>query len=172
MRLLLISSEFPPGPGGIGVHAYQVARHLVRRGWEVVVLSPQDYASPDEIKGFNEQQAFRIRRLRSLPGPPVKALYRWHVSSKVIRQWNPHRILASGDRAIWLAAALARSYDVPWVAVGHGTEFGVRDVWARSLMRWSFGLASSAVCVSRYTWRQMVALGIRPRAGRVIPNGA
>ena len=32
-RLLLLSSEFPPGPGGIGMHAYQLARHLAARGW-------------------------------------------------------------------------------------------------------------------------------------------
>ena len=29
-RLLLLSSEFPPGPGGIGSHAYQLARHLTQ----------------------------------------------------------------------------------------------------------------------------------------------
>ena len=45
-RLLLLSSEFPPGPGGIGTHAYQLARHLTARGWVVTVVTAQEYAPP------------------------------------------------------------------------------------------------------------------------------
>ena len=47
MRLLLSASEFPPGPGGIGSHAFQVARNLLGLGWEVAVLSPQDFSSDE-----------------------------------------------------------------------------------------------------------------------------
>ena len=172
MRLLMLSSEFPPGPGGIGTHAYEVARHLTRTGWDVVVVTPQDYASEDEIEAFNARQPFVISRLRSLRFPPLKALYRWRESSRWMQEWRPHRLLATGDRAIWVAAALSRSSQVPWLAVGHGTEFGVTDFWARRLIRWSFEQATSTVCVSRYTWDQMIASGIRPRGGKVIPNGA
>ena len=41
-RLLLLSSEFPPGPGGIGTHAYQLARQLTARGWAVTVVTAQE----------------------------------------------------------------------------------------------------------------------------------
>jgi hypothetical protein len=47
-RLLLLSSEFPPGPGGIGTHAFQLARHLTRLEWEVYVLTSQAYVSHQE----------------------------------------------------------------------------------------------------------------------------
>ena len=43
-RLLLLSSEFPPGPGGIGTHAYQLARHLTAPGGAVTVVPAQEDA--------------------------------------------------------------------------------------------------------------------------------
>ena len=61
MRLLLSSSEFPPGPGGIGSHAFQVARNLLGLGWEVKVLSPQDYSTDEEIESFNPGLFGKIR---------------------------------------------------------------------------------------------------------------
>ena len=83
MKLLLISSEFPPGPGGIGTHAYQIGATLSARGWEVVVATPQDYAPSDEIENFNATAPFRIVRLRHIPGPPLEAAYRYRALANV-----------------------------------------------------------------------------------------
>ena len=172
MRLLFVSSEFPPGPGGIGTHAYHVALHLTHMGWEVVVISAQDYASAKEIKEFNEAQPFQVVHLRQVVGAPLKALYRNSIASSWIKDWKPDCLLASGSRAIWLVAWLAQRFQLPWVAVGHGTEFGIASSWERKLIRSSFQQATAVVCVSQYTWQQMLASGIKPQMGRVIPNGA
>ncbi len=59
-RLLLLSTEFPPGPGGIGMHAYQLARHLAARGWSVTVATPQAYVSADACAEFNRRQPFAV----------------------------------------------------------------------------------------------------------------
>ena len=48
-KILLISSEFPPGPGGIGYHAYSLSVSLVEKGYKVVVMSPADFVSKDEV---------------------------------------------------------------------------------------------------------------------------
>ena len=53
MRALIVSSEFPPGPGGIGTHAFELAGGLVRQGWDVEVLTSQDYATDREVVEFN-----------------------------------------------------------------------------------------------------------------------
>ena len=39
MRILIVSSEFPPGPGGIGDHAFNLAEQLTFNGFEITVLS-------------------------------------------------------------------------------------------------------------------------------------
>ena len=81
-------------------------------------------------------------------------------------------MLASGERSVWLAARLARLHGTPWIAVGHGTEFGTRNRWERALTRGSFGAANGVVCVSEYTRSRMHAAGVHGRREHVIPNGA
>lgn len=172
MRLLLVSSEFPPGPGGIGTHAYQLACGLHRRGWEVEAAAPQDYAEDADIRAFGAAQPFRVVRYRPVPVPPIEAAYRLTVTSGLIRRRRPDVMVASGERSAWLTALLSRWYRIPWVAVGHGSEFGLRAGWERRLTRWSFEQASAVVTVSEFTRRRMHAMGIRPKQEQVIPNGA
>src|SRR5947209_2639215 len=148
MRLLLVATEFPPGPGGIGTHACQVAHHLTRRGWQVAVSSPQDYAEDAEIHAFNGVQPFPVTRLRPIPGPALEATYRLAALGRALARWSPDVALATGERASWLMAVLGGICGIPWVAVGHGAEFGVSIAWERSLNRWAFSQANAVVCVS------------------------
>src|SRR3990172_5729757 len=71
MRLLVVSTEFPPGPGGIGTHAYQISKHLQQLGWEVMVVTKQENAEDNAIRAFNELQPLRVitvkpQRLKAL----------------------------------------------------------------------------------------------------------
>jgi phosphatidylinositol alpha-1,6-mannosyltransferase len=172
MRLLLISSEFPPGPGGIGTHAYELARGLAARGWEPAVLTSQDYATAEEIDRFNAAQPFPVARFRPIAAPPLEALYREGVLGRSIRARRPSILLASGSRSVVLTACRWRGRNLPWVAVGHGTEFGPKDGAEARAVRWAFGQASLVVCVSEFTRRQMHEAGVQPRRDVVIPNGA
>lgn len=172
MRILMISSEFPPGPGGIGTHAFQLAQQLHRRGHELTVLTAQHYATAAELAEFNRRQPFAIAPFRDLPSPPLKAWGRYGSMRRQLRRLKPDIVVATGKRAVWIAAAAMRDQTAPWIAVGHGTEFGVRSVWERKLVVASFGRATAVICVSQFTAAQMRACGVRPRAIQVIPNGA
>ena len=173
MRLVVLSSEFPPGPGGIGTHAYEVSRHLTARGWAChCVLTSQDHASTEEIDEFNASQPFRVIRFRPVSNSPMEAAYRITLAARWIGKLRPDIILATGQRATWMTALLAGAYKVPWIAVGHGTEFGLKLKLNHLLTRWSFSRASAVVCVSNYTRTRMQAAGIRARRTAVIPNGA
>lgn len=169
MRLLLLTSEFPPGPGGIGTHALQLARQFFELGWDVSVITSQNYAATADIETFNQAQPFPVVRLPQLKGAPLKAAYRWRIVSRWIRQWRPDIMLASGDRDVLLCAQLARRYRLPWVAVEHGR---IPPRWERPLKRWAFQQATSVVSVSLYSWQRLLRLGVKPRSGRVITNGA
>jgi phosphatidyl-myo-inositol dimannoside synthase len=169
MRLLIVASEFPPGPGGISTHAQQLTNEFLALGWEVTVITSQHYAAPADIRAFNQAQAFPIISMRRLRGAPVKAAYRWWLTSRCVRRWQPDIVLASGDRDVYLCALLSKRYRLPWVAVEHGR---IPPGWERSLKRWAFQQATSVVSVSRYSWQRLLELGVRPRSGRVITNGA
>ena len=172
LRILFLCTEFPPGPGGIGTHAYQLATQLNRLGWSPAVLTAQDYASSAEIDSFNQSQPFPVVRFPSLPTSPLKALQRWTVVRRWIREWKPDVVLATGERMVWVGAAACRNTGIPLVAIGHGTEFGLTSFWEKKLMRWSFGRAATIACVSEYTRKSMLDQGIHPQASCVIPNGA
>jgi phosphatidylinositol alpha-1,6-mannosyltransferase len=169
---LIVATEFPPGPGGVGTHAFELARHLSQRGWDVSVLASQDYVATAEAEEFNAAQPFAMLRWKRLPVGPLGALWRLAALRKAIRQIEPDLIVASGGRAVALTALAARNDRTPWVAIGHGTEFGRRRGAMAALLRRSFDRATAVVCVSEYTRNLMHEAGVRPGRVAVIPNGA
>lgn len=172
MRLIIISSEFPPGPGGIATHAYQLALALFRAGWLVQVISPQDYAEEDEVRAFNSLQSFGVEKLPSHRFKLFQNIKRAFVIEKNIRIFKPDLVLASGGRAIWLSAFLLALRKIPWVLVGHGTEFGQRSGLGAWLTRLTGNQAHLVICVSRYTKKALMELGIVKPPSFVIHNGA
>lgn len=169
MRILILATQFPPGSGGIGTHAHELATWLSKWGWQVLVIAPQPYANESEIKHFNASQTFRIIAANGKVDFLRKPFYRWLLTSSHIRQFQPDLMLASGDRAVYLAAALAQRFKLPWVAVEHGR---VPPLWERGIKRWAFQKASAVVCVSEYTKTALLHQGIAHPEMAVIPNGA
>lgn len=173
MKLLIVSSEFPPGPGGIGTHAFQLARHLAEMGWDLLVLTPQAYAPSQEVDAFNASQAFQIVRLQDASWTPLKAFSRFRTLRRLVAQWSPDIVLGSGVKSVWLIAGVSWLQRFSWIAVAHGgIEFGTPSHWKRVLTRRSFSLADAVACVSHYACRSMREMGVRPRRHVVIPNGA
>ena len=58
------SDLFPPGPGGIGSHAYSLTEALSNKGWEMDVFTCGDYSSKQTIVDFDRKQSFKIHRFR------------------------------------------------------------------------------------------------------------
>jgi phosphatidylinositol alpha-1,6-mannosyltransferase len=169
VKVLVVSNEFPPGPGGIGTHAHELSREGARRGWDVTVVSYQDYADPGEASAFRERSELRIVPTPRLGLAPIGLANRIRAVRRARRE-RPDVVIATGMTSVWLVALLARG--VPWVAIGHGTEFVTPSRWRQRANRWAFGRADAVVCVSGYTAGRLVAAGIRPRRLEVIPNGA
>jgi len=171
-RILIITSEFPPGPGGIGTHAFQLASSLFRAGWLVQVVSPQDYAEEEEVLAFNTQQPFKVETLPSHQFKLLQNIKRASVINRNIRDFKPDLVVASGGRAIWLSAFLLALRKIPWVLVGHGTEFGQKSGLGAWLTRFAGNQADLVICVSQYTQKALKDLGIVGPPSFVVHNGA
>ena len=63
-KIIIISTEFPPGPGGIGSHAYSLTEALSNKGWEMDVFTCGDYSAKQTIVDFDRKQSFKIHRFR------------------------------------------------------------------------------------------------------------
>lgn len=173
MRILIFSTEFPPGPGGIGTHAYQLANKLAQTQWEVSVLAKQDYASTEEIQFFNQEQPFTIEQLPHSSHITRQIFTRMQILSKTMGTFRPHILLVSGESAIWLTALLTQ---IPgfrktrWAAVWHGLT--PSQLLIRCLSRWSYHRPQAVIAVSHYGLQQLIQMGVQPQSSQVIHNGA
>ncbi len=173
MKILILSSEFPPGPGGIGTHAYQLAKNFALTSHAVQVLTPQDYAAEEEIADFNGSQPFAISRFIGGKTAFSKALTRICKLNSILRHFKPDVVLVSGSRSIWMTSFLMTFYrNVPWVVVAHGTEFGQMSGLKAWLTKVSANQASALICVSEYTRQAVRALGVDKPPMEVVHNGA
>ena len=171
-RLLILSSEFPPGPGGIGTHAYQIAKGLNSGGWQVSVVAPQDYVLEEELSHFNKGQPFQIHSLAKHRFKFIQIIIRIWAIWQVISKFKPHMVIATGSRAAYISGVLLSLKKIPWVLIGHGSEFGAQKGWHALLMRLSGNRASAVICVSEYTLHTLRTMGITKPSTYVIHNGA
>lgn len=172
MKVIIFSSEFPPGPGGLGTHAYYLSKSLSEKGWRVVVVTPQDYASAAEVADFNRAQAFPVVTLPSGRVAIIELFHRLKVLARQLKNMNPDVVVASGERAVWLAALVCFLTSRRFVVVGHGTEYGTASGWRPFLTQLALNRADLVIAVSNFTHDLVKKLGASPRRMTVIPNGA
>lgn len=172
MRILILSSEFPPGPGGIGTHAHQLAKYFSGQRHPALVLTPQAYESDAEREAFNQQQNFEIVTFSTEGSAVTKVRDRAKALKSALDHFQPDIVLVSGGRMIWMSAVVMRRNHIPWVVVGHGTEFGAESGINAFLTRLTCNQANAVVAVSKYTRSRILSLGISKPEIRVISNGA
>ncbi len=95
----------------------------------------------------------------------------WRDLSERCAANRPDVLLGSGESSVRLCAAAALRFHLPFVALVDGHEPAPENGRAGKLTRWSFGRASTVVCVSEFARRRMLQAGIRPRRVEMISNG-
>ena len=108
-KVLIICSEFPPQPGGMGNHAYNLAVQLSNRNYDVSVLT--DYRTSAKVveNDFDSRQNFiilRIPRFKILIYTYLKRLWAFH---KLIESNKPDVLIASGKFPLWMVAFMAKN---------------------------------------------------------------
>lgn len=163
-KVLITASEYPPGPGGIGTHAHQLAKHLFAAGYSVEVLAPQDNVTAQAATEFRDELDW------TLTNPPRsglnRALARWELTRRRLRESQPDVVIATGDRTVYTTVA-QRSLPL-LLTIEHGRN---PLFFERRIKRWAFERADRVVAVSRYSLDALLNYA-RPRSSAVIPNGA
>ena len=103
-RCLFISTEFPPGPGGIGIHAFHVINELKSAyGWDFLILTNQENIDDRSIQIFNKNYHSTIINLKE--SPSIFLLIKKIVFIiKESKKYNPDLILASGKHSVWFGS--------------------------------------------------------------------
>lgn len=151
MRLLLVTNDFPPRPGGIQQYLVNLVAHLPA---EVLVIAPSDERS------FPEDGVVRFPRTFMWPTQDVREFVGTQASA-----FNADAVLFGAPHPLaMMGHGLARDLGIPFGVLAHGAEVtmpaaapGLRQVMARSLRS-----AAVRFAVSRFTAAKVEAFGGAP----------
>lgn len=168
-RILVISSEFPPGPGGIGQHAYYLASFLSET-FNISVLANGDYATAKDIIDFDKNQKFLVTRFKKLG--PLRSIRRIVECMRIFLNLRPDCVIFTGLFTIWLMPLISlinRSTKLIVVIHGHEPIFGSRLM--NLITNQSLGFAHKIVPVSRFAASNIRKDWQHDSRISVIPNG-
>lgn len=171
MNYLVISSEFPPGPGGIGQHAASFVRALAKRA-HVYVLANQDYAEQEEVARFNEMLPTSISLSNfALRQGKATSIVRISQAVKLVKEVQPTVVFVSGRFPLWIGALL--KYRFPNTRVEgfvHGTEITLTGSLLSSITRRAYAKLDRIIAVSNFT-KSLLHESISAENVIVVPNG-
>ncbi len=169
--IFIISTEFLPGPGGIGSHAFQIAKELNKLGWKVTVFSEQGNCTEKEINEFNQNSLFKVVRLFPTPSMALLLLKLVKLVWAALMQ-RPGMVMGTGKHGAWFAALTGKLTRTKVALIGHGTEFIVTmSERSKKINLWAFNNADAVIYVSNYTRQIAEQIGIHNKNAHVLHNG-
>ncbi len=167
---LIISSEFPPGPGGIGKHAYSMGKGLLHNGVNVSVVCNMDYTSEEEIKVFlNNNRELNIYRIER------KGFFTYINRIKTIislyKKYKFDKVILTGQFSLWMGLILKAVFkNVSTILIIHGSELNIGGGIKQFLTKRSVLNGDSVFSVSNYT-RSLLQAKVDRQDIEVLPNG-
>ena len=151
IRILLISTEFPPGPGGIGNHAWNLARNLNNKV-HVDILTTSDYADKNACKSFDEKEKISIYRFKRYPFSLITYIHRIFQIIKYIRLNNYSHGILSGYFALSMCSIIQLiNKKIIITGVIHGSELLQSNPFLKSILTISLRGLDAMISVSNYT---------------------
>jgi len=168
-KILIVSVEFPPQPGGIGNHAWNVADQLTKNGFEIIVLTNSRSEEGKIENDFDVLQDFKVVRVQRTHYSLFTYWNRWKVYYKLIKTEKFAVILASGKFSLWLVGLYPFSKKIKKIAVLHGSEVNLKAWWEKILINKSLRNMNAIIAVSNFTKQFIDTLNLS--SVTVIPNG-
>lgn len=167
---LIISSEFPPGPGGIGKHAHSMAKGLLYNGVQVSVVCNMDYASEDEINSFlNNNRELNIHRIQRKGFSTYINRIRTIIS--LYKKYRFDKVILTGQFSLWMGLILKTFFKgVHTILIIHGSELNIGGSVKTALTKKSILNGDKVFAVSNYTCSLLQSKADRQDI-EVLPNG-
>jgi len=167
--LFVVSSEFPPGPGGIGQHAFHFSFFLSSER-PVFVLTNGDYTTREHLQEFDSKQPFKVLRFRRYG--PFTQIYRFVVFIEQLLKQRPSSVFFTGLFSIWMMP-LCRLFfpSTQRFAILHGHEPIFGNFIVRLITRFSFSFADKIVAVSQFAACNLILDWQKDKRISIIPNG-
>lgn len=173
MKIMLLTSEFPPFRGGVATYALEMARAATMLGYRVTVVAP-DYG--EDLSIADSALPFVVRRFRGGPNSPRALLSKVWLVARLSLTERPD-VVHAVDWPFFLPLALSRfRRTARCVLTFHGTEINMMKRPSRSLLLWATRFWNGwalAVANSRYTAQHLLRTFqvLSPDAVRAISLG-
>jgi glycosyltransferase involved in cell wall biosynthesis len=170
-KTLMIATEFPPGPGGIGNHAFNLAKYLRLNDFDVSVLTVSDFTDTEQENGFDRKQKFSIRRFKRY-GSRIKT-YRKRIDiiKQTLRKEHYANIIFTGRFSL-MVSNLLRSYkkNAKFISIVHGGDVNATNPIEKYFITRALKRSDLIVPVSNYSG-SFISGEIDRGKVKVIPNG-
>ena len=166
-KILLVTSEFPPQPGGIGNHAYNLASQLQQNGFEVAVMADTRSKNGLVEKQFDDALPFKVYRTKRFKLLIWTYLKRIWLYTQITRQYG--NIIASGKFSLWLVGFGMLNTKVNRMAVIHGSEVNYKKRGPKKMTDAALKRFDQVVAVSNFT--KSLVHHLKLNTVYVIPNG-
>lgn len=166
-KILLITSEFPPQPGGIGNHAFNLADSLKKEGVQITVLTDVRSKNGAAEKEFDDQLNFNVQRIKRRNLIWFSYFDRFFKAMRLITKNDT--VIASGKFSLWLVFFLKLFYSKKYIAIIHGSELILSNRSQRKFTYRSLKKFNRIIAVSNYTKNLISDLNLKNI--EVIPNG-
>ncbi|MDN3725300.1 glycosyltransferase family 4 protein [Aequorivita sp. SDUM287046] len=167
MKTLILTSEFPPQPGGIGNHAYNLALGLQNSGKDVTIICDTQSISGQAEEVFDQKQPFKVVRI-----PRKKIMffsYIKRIRTAFFYTRNTDTIMCSGKFPLWMGAFLSFFFSRNFIAIIHGSELRLPNIFLRKLTDLSLYRFDKIIAVSNFTKSLISHLDLKNIS--VVPNG-
>lgn len=169
-KILLITSEFPPNGGGIGNHAFNLAKALSAEGFIITVVADINGINEFERNAFAGDQPFHIIWIERKSFIVQTYLRRIYISLDVAG--DASKIICSGKFSLWLGALIRLFYpSKKLVAVVHGSELTLTSSIASRITTYALKKFNSIISVSNFTKKFLPANLPSNITSTVIHNG-
>ncbi|MBC7722668.1 MAG: glycosyltransferase family 4 protein [Pedobacter sp.] len=149
-NILLISSEFPPNVGGIGNHAFNVAKYLSLNGFKVQVLADIIDIHNQTFSKFQSGLSFKLYPV--FRQKMVVITYWQRIKKAIQLSQKSDVIICSGKFQLWLILLLKIvATNKKFLAIVHGSELDLKQVWAKKLTDKSLLKFDAIIAVSHFT---------------------
>lgn len=168
MRILILSTDFKPRPGGIAEMSHQVARGLAMRGHEVIVATEKRHAPDwsDNAQPYAVRRVLDVRRFLSRRNPVgLVEFLMWSRRSRsrlcdALREVQPEVVMALNCNTLWLPALSGTATPFYQYVVGEDVAGCLRPraVLARHRMIRTLERADGVIAISDYASRLVASL--------------
>jgi len=166
-NILLIATEFPPQPGGIGNHAFHLASSFQKEGKNITVLTDIRSKEGKEERIFDKNLPFLVERTKRRRLLIRSYLYRIIKAIQLAKKNDV--IFFSGKFSLWIGAIISLLSNKKRIAIIHGSEVLLpKMIWKR-ITDFSLKRFHKVIAVSNYT-KSLVSY-LKLKNIEVIPNG-